>query len=411
MLSEQERIALKEQARELLQDDQTQVVYRQPLLAMLIMRLQLVVVIDDRLKTAATDGSRIFVDARFISELSADDRIFVLAHEVWHCALGHFARQPYLNKMSSTATREAKLWNIACDFEVNHIVDDILNYHPKFALFDMHLNGYSAEQIYEMLAKRKKANFREPFDQHLTAKPIPQNESGKQEIDPDYQPGTYTEQSAERWRHYVTQAAQTIKNQQGELPSSVAIVLEKLLRPTLSWVDILKPYVEQTIGYRYNWQRPNRRHLHQGLYLPGNRDEKLDIVVAVDTSGSTHGHLASFFSELYGILSSFSRVNVHLIECDSAVQQHQVFTEQELTKLPLWRPKGLGGTCFTPVFNYIADVNQHIPSPNLLVFFTDGYGSAPAQPPQFPVLWVLTPNGKKPTAWGQSAHLNGRVYA
>ena len=57
---------------------------RQPFVAMLAMRLDLVPVVDDRLDTACTDGERIFVDARFLHGLSAADRAFVLAHEVWH---------------------------------------------------------------------------------------------------------------------------------------------------------------------------------------------------------------------------------------------------------------------------------------------------------------------------------------
>ena len=42
--------------------------------------------------------------------------------------------------------------------------------------------------------------------------------------------------------------------------------------------------------------------------------------------------------------------------------------------------------------------------PDLLLFFTDGYGTAPANRPPYPVMWVLTSDGKEPAPWGRITH-------
>ena len=42
--------------------------------------------------------------------------------------------------------------------------------------------------------------------------------------------------------------------------------------------------------------------------------------------------------------------------------------------------------------------------PDLLLFFTDGFGSAPKQRPAYPVMWVLTRGGVKPADWGHVAY-------
>ena len=39
--------------------------------------------------------------------------------------------------------------------------------------------------------------------------------------------------------------------------------------------------------------------------------------------------------------------------------------------------------------------------PDLLLFFTDGYGDAPKQRPPYPVMWVLTKDGRQPADWGR----------
>ena len=49
---------------------------------------------DPAMPTSCTDGANIAVDAEFFQRLSAEERMVVIAHNVWHCALLHWESKP-----------------------------------------------------------------------------------------------------------------------------------------------------------------------------------------------------------------------------------------------------------------------------------------------------------------------------
>ena len=103
----------KIKVEELLAQDRQKLLMKMPFIGALLMRLDLVPVRDERLDTAATDGDRIYVDIDFYMKLKSDERLFVLAHEAWHCALIHFMRRGDRNK---------EQFNIAADLEIHFIL-------------------------------------------------------------------------------------------------------------------------------------------------------------------------------------------------------------------------------------------------------------------------------------------------
>ncbi|RYE83421.1 MAG: hypothetical protein EOO75_19355, partial [Myxococcales bacterium] len=76
--------------------------------------------------------------------LSADEWLFVVAHEVLHVALDHPGRR---------AGRDPFVWNLACDFVINGwLVEMGVGAMPGIgALHDVALAGLSAETIYDRL--------------------------------------------------------------------------------------------------------------------------------------------------------------------------------------------------------------------------------------------------------------------
>lgn len=412
---------LKQSIAQQLAADTTELLYLQPFLAMLLMRLHICVVVDDRLQTAATDGTHIFADARFFATLSQQDRLFVLAHEVWHCAMGHFARRDFMTR----SARDPKRWNQACDYEVNAIVGAQLHHVAAFALHREDFCGLSAEQIFARLndeSERNTALKQRQFDYHnpldnsvadVSSSHSDDNATAADSqtvvLDPEFTPTQPNQNDANRWRQYTAQAAQVMRSRGRHLDDYTQLALERLLRPQLPWTSVLRRYIEQSSGGGQTWHPISRRYAYQGLIMPGQRTQSLSIAVAIDTSGSTHADLTQFFSELHAILKSFQRVKVQLIECDSQVRQHTELTERDIDTLHTWRPQGGGGTSFVPVFDYIAKHGNGIEQPNVLVFFTDGYGNAPHHAPAYPVLWVLTEDGTQPSGanWGQTVKLQG----
>jgi len=63
---------------------------------------------------------------------------------------------------------------------------------------------------------------------------------------------------------------------------------------------------------------------------------------------------------------------------------------------------GGGFTDLRPVFDYAREMR---PGPAAVIYLTDGEGPAPAAM-DIPTLWVLTPDGRKPVAWGVELRLS-----
>lgn len=123
-----------------------------------------------------------------------------------------------------------------------------------------------------------------------------------------------------------------------------------------------------------------------------------EFVIAIDTSGSCSGEtVCRFLDETYRILSSrenfFRKMNVHIIQCDSVIQDHRKITcredweeYQENVKI-----QGLGGTDFTPVFRLVDQMLEKKEIRNLkgLLYFTDGDGVFPRKKPAYETAFVF----------------------
>lgn len=400
----------KQQMQEELTQLRSDMLLSQPFVAVLAMRLKMVVVVDDRLPTACTDSQHIFFNLDFMRKCSASQRRFVIAHEVWHCVMGHFLRQQQ---------REQQRWNFACDYEINGILsyffkrDDL----PNNILFDQNYRGKSAEQIYTLLGKLPEDEWTETyyqpgnrlpaggaqFDQHQPDLSMPDLEEFK--IDPDFRPQSPTEMDVERWREFTAAAGQVTGITAGSFGADVQQVIKNALKPQLNWPTLLQRFIQRTISGSYQWHKPARRYLAQGLYLPGRQGQCLRLTLAIDTSGSTLQDLPKFLAELTAILQGFEQVQLQVISCDASITDVSFYDKSDLAALTKWQAKGLGGTSFTPVFHYIADDPDHVGVPNALIFFTDGYGNAPVEAPAYPVIWVLSPNGQPPVKWGEVLYL------
>lgn len=131
-------------------------------------------------------------------------------------------------------------------------------------------------------------------------------------------------------------------------------------------------------------------------YVESNRVR--EFVIAIDTSGSCSGRLVrEFVQRTYDILrrkTSFGdKINVHIVQCDKEVRtatKVQSLRQLEEYADSFWVSGG-GGTDFRPVFSYVDKLVESGEFSDLrgLVYFTDGYGTFPARPPDYDVAFVF----------------------
>lgn len=123
-----------------------------------------------------------------------------------------------------------------------------------------------------------------------------------------------------------------------------------------------------------------------------------EFVIAIDTSGSVSGELVQkFIQKTYNVLkneeSFFTKINLHIIQCDTDIQEDRKITSQEEFDEYLGTMKlhGFGGTDFRPVFAYVDKLIQSKEFTNLrgLIYFTDGYGDFPARKPPYETAFVF----------------------
>ena len=122
-----------------------------------------------------------------------------------------------------------------------------------------------------------------------------------------------------------------------------------------------------------------------------------EFVIALDTSGSVQGELVQkFLNKTYNILkqeeSFFTKINLHIIQCDTRITEDAKITSQEDfdSYLASMQLKGFGGTDFRPVFKYVDEMVKNKEFTNLkgLIYFTDGYGEFPHRQPDYHTAFV-----------------------
>lgn len=383
----------KQAALELLEADRVRLLMDQPFIGAILIRQNLIPVVDTRCPTAATDGQNIFVDPDFYLKFTPGERRFLLAHEVWHTVYLHFLRR---------GGRERNLFNVAADMEINSMLRREKFKIPSSALLPpLPWKDLNAEEIYEKLLRQREKPEDPEFDIHLEPgnleleEPEPGPGGGEQVIDPDYQVDFGSDPEGRAGEKVVAAAVQYEKIR-GTLPDHLKQVVAKFRAGKLHWKELLAQFVTSCFGGSRRWLPPNRRYISSGLYLQSRRDSRLQAVLAIDTSGSTGKYLEQFAAELVNLLNSFGQYELTVICCDAKVHSVETYTSDKPFDAEKITFKGGGGTSFKPVFQY---VNKKLPDTQLLLYFTDGIGDFPDKP-SYPVMWVITPDGENRIPWG-----------
>lgn len=384
--------------------------------------------------TLLTDGKHVLYNPMHIlqcyksaKEIPVRDYL----HIVMHCVFRHMYMDPTLNRT---------YWDLACDIAVENVITDLglkavttareRQQAQYIAAVKHDLKHVTAEKIYSYLRQTvpdpaKVSEIRGLFyaDNHeiwyMTVEEIELRfgvtTAGQQGQDSGENGSNAVGISAAMSSVWQTIAQrmqvdmETFGKQRGLLPGAMAQNLAAVNREKYDYTAFLKKFAvmgEQMrinddefdyIFYTYGLKLYEKMPLVEPLEYKEVKAIK-EFVIAIDTSGSTSGELVQkFVQKTYNILKStesfFTKINLHIIQCDADIQEDKKITCQEDFDeyLKTMQIRGLGGTDFRPVFEHVETLRQNREFTNLkgLIYFTDGYGAFPAKKPDYGTAFVF----------------------
>ncbi|MFO8153974.1 MAG: VWA-like domain-containing protein [Thioalkalivibrio sp.] len=431
----------------------TRLIMDKPFLGALVLRLPLQPARSDWCRTTTSDARTLYYNAEYVEQLSLAETEFVLAQQALHCALLHFARRGH---------RIRNRWDLACDFAVNPIlIHDGLTAPPD-TLYSAEFEGMTAEEIYPLLQDdetepspdenledtpgERQRGPDDPTPAREEQRPDGEDKDRDEDRDEGEDTGTDrdgdedrdrgesrgpesgTEEQAQpreredgypqgaheppplsaqeretlevQWKQRLAGAAQQAM-QAGKLSRDLARLVDYVLAPKLPWRMLLAHYMTAQARDDYSYMRPSSRRGEPAI-LPSLRSQQVDVVIALDTSGSiSREEMLEFLSEIDAIKGQI-RARVVLQACDARLNPDGPWIFEAWERLVMPESfKGGGGTDFRPVFEWAGTLDRE---PDLLVYFTDAVGRFPAVPPHYPVIWLV--KGKATVPWGQRIQLN-----
>lgn len=205
--------------------------------------------------------------------------------------------------------------------------------------------------------------------------------------------------------------------------------LEEAVRERYDYTTFLRRFMAMGESMRVNDEEFDHIFYTYGLRTYGNlplvepleyqESHKIkDFVIAIDTSASCRGAtVQAFLRKTYNIMQEsenfFSKINVHIIQCDSQIQQDVKITERTEFDAFLRNGKltGFGSTDFRPVFEHVDALLAAGEFEDLkgLLYFTDGYGIYPERMPAYDAAFIFLKeddNAPKVPPWAIRIVLN-----
>lgn len=387
--------------------------------------------------TIMTDGRFILYNPKHVLTEFKDQKEAVVRdyiHMVMHCVYRHMFVGPLVDR---------PLWNLACDIAVENAITELglksassnrenaqsihirklkvkikdltaeklynhlkISNYPPLMLSTL-ANGFYADDhtIWYMSEEEKASTYGIGMsslsndEQNDDGENIEWNSKSPAELESEWQ------KISERMQLDL----ETFGKQRGVEPDSLIQNLKEVNREKYDYTSFLKKFAVMGevmkindeefdyIFYTYGLKLYDKMPLIEPLEYKEVKRIK-EFVLAIDTSGSTSGKLVQkFVQKTYNVLKStesfFSKINLHIIQCDADIQEHVKITSQEEFDeyLKVMQIHGLGGTDFRPVFEMTDKLIQAKEFRNLkgLIYFTDGCGEFPSKKPNYETAFVF----------------------
>ena len=323
-------------------------------------------------------------------------------HTLLHCIFYHGRNTDKLNRA---------YWDLATDIAVEHTIADMGLHLTKLPSDDLLQNrlellhkqagGLTAEKLYrhfrvEEPSKKAMEEWHKlcHYDEHIYW-------DRQEELD----------LSQAEWRRLSERIKADLKSfsKDRDNAESMEQNLREATRERYDYTDFLRKFMVMGETVQVNDDEFDYIYYTYGLQTYGNMplvepleyqdsNKIRDFVIALDTSASCRGEIVqAFLQKTYNILQAgenfFSKINVHILQCDNEVRQDTKITRREEFDDFLAHGKltGFGSTDFRPVFAYVENLQEKQEFDNLkgLLYFTDGYGIYPERMPDYDVAFVF----------------------
>lgn len=384
------------------------IVMRDVFFASILMDMEPVV---DASKTdnCAVDGKSFFINPEWAAEQSAEQISHAMRKGALHVALAHPLRRG--------PAREVGKWTTACDQAALNImvaekmpVPAECQVNPTFA-------GMTADEIYKHLQdaedKQKQQQQDQQQDQNAAggAQGGQQGQGDAQQGDqpgdgdnaaggqPSGAPGHPVDGADMNNPAEVSQAKaendqRTIRaamagKQAGTLPGFAKEMIDAIKAKGSDWRDHFQLFINDRCETRTSWRKPNRRFLHNDMYLPGRNDDGIDtLVFIVDTSGSMSADLLrACANQIEAARESVGISQTVIIQIDTCIEDISTYDHGEPLPSDMTFG-GRGGTKLDLAFEAAEDY-----APSAVVCLTDGHIPTVEHDPGCPVFMAVEKGG------------------
>lgn len=323
-------------------------------------------------------------------------------HTLLHCIFYHGRNTDKLNRI---------YWDLATDIAVEHTIVDM----------ELHLTGLPTDDLLqsrlELLRKQAGGLTAEKLYRHFRIEEPSEKALEEWRKLCHYDEHIYWDRQEEldlsqaEWRKLSERIKADLKSFSKDRNNAQSIEqnLREATRERYDYTDFLRKFMVMGETVQINDDEFDYIYYTYGLQTYGNMplvepleykdsNKIRDFVIALDTSASCRGEVVqAFLQKTYNILQAgenfFSKINVHILQCDSEVRQDVKITQREEFDDFLAHGKltGFGSTDFRPVFAYVEQLREKQEFDNLkgLLYFTDGYGIYPEWMPDYDVAFVF----------------------
>lgn len=357
------------------------------------------------LKGVATDGVRFFYDDAFVLKRYRQEPAYLsrcTLHSLLHLVFYHPFRYE---------EREQGYWDIAADIAVENVMAEMdlhfLKLHgdterkAKALALREKCGALTAERIYRYLCRTKPEE-----EELLRLRELFHRDEHVYWIKPEQ-----IELSLAQWKKIserIKTDLKTFSSGKGNSDSLEKNLVEatkdrydygEILRRFMVTGEEIRPNDEEFdyIYYTYGLDHYGNMPLVEPLEYKDIKKVK-EFVIAIDTSASCRGKIVQgFLRKTYSIMKGaenfFSKVNIHIVQCDNEVRNDVKITcDGEFEEfIRNGKLTGFGATDFRPVFEYVDMLVGQGAFENLkgLLYFTDGYGVYPERMPAYDVIFVF----------------------